>query len=464
MRLKVLVVSVLCPNLLFCQTDSNLVLKALTEAEAFKQSASVPNNAQYTFLLGLQIGTLLDGLNKARSAGDVDKIRNVEAESEIEQSAAQIDPLIQAPGARGTDQWSALCLDVANLMASYGGRTRFYCPSAEAVFHNKIGCNELANNPRDPQWPSNTFWLKAIEFDDINVTQALPVCETAAGMAPIQPHYLYLYGRVLDAAKRYGEAYRQYSRAAENGYVAAMTRIGEMYMDATGVPKSVSDGLNWIRRGAEAGDTSAMIDLGIAYQKGTGVPKSGADAVAWYTKAVHRWPNDFLAMNKLGQIYRDGEVVPRDYHLASEWFRNAALHGDPWGQINLGIQYQNGWGVEKDTDMARSLYSQAAKSNNILAAKTATELGSHIQPSQVITGVAVAAGIIALIAILSSSNSSHDQPPSDSPKKSNAYDDILEKQREDDARRARERANCAGGAFGASDSVAAYTSCLGGIR
>ncbi len=461
MRLKVLVVSVLCPNLLFCQTDSNLVLKALTEAEAFKQSASVPKNTPDGFLLGVAIDQVLDALTKARSAGDVNKISDYENMFTIVEDAYNIGSYMQISGARGTDQWSGLCLDVANLMAFNGYNRRFYCPSAESVFHNKFSCNELANDPMDAQWPDGG---NGIEFDEINITQALPACEAAAGMAPIQPHYVYLYGRVLDAAKRYGEAYRQYSRAAENGYAAAMTDIGEMYMDAKGVPKSVSDGLSWTRRGAEAGNPAAMINLGTAYQEGIGVPKSGANAVAWYSKVVDRWPSNVLALNKLGQVYRDGEVVPRDYNLAFEWFRKSALYGDPWGQINLGIQYQNGWGVEKNTDMARSLYSRAAKSKDLVAAKTATELGSHIQPSQVITGVAVAAGIIALIAILSSSNSSHDQPPSDSPKKSNAYDDILEKQREDDARRARERASCAAGAFGASDSVAAYTSCLGGIR
>jgi hypothetical protein len=45
-----------------------------------------------------------------------------------------------------------------------------------------------------------------VDFEKIQVDQALPVCKQAAERQPVRPRYQDLYGRVLDAAKRYPEA------------------------------------------------------------------------------------------------------------------------------------------------------------------------------------------------------------------------------------------------------------------
>ena len=131
---------------------SGLVSKALSEAEAFKQVARFPN-ARYTFLLGMQIDTVLYGLRKASSEGDGDRASD-ENIGLVGGGAAQIGKFMKLPDAIGKDQWSVLCLDLANLMAtsstSRASKRWFYCPGAEAVFA-KI----FPPEPKHP-WPDIT--------------------------------------------------------------------------------------------------------------------------------------------------------------------------------------------------------------------------------------------------------------------------------------------------------------------
>jgi hypothetical protein len=119
-----------------CQNDSGLVSKALREAEAFKQFASVPGDREdvKNVFLRLDIDDLIRGLRAANPTGDVDRNSTPEIRTTLESGAGHVGDFMKLPGATGNDQWSVLCLDLANLIARSGGRTRFYCPTAEAVF------------------------------------------------------------------------------------------------------------------------------------------------------------------------------------------------------------------------------------------------------------------------------------------------------------------------------------------
>src|SRR5580692_9682708 len=68
-----------------------------------------------------------------------------------------------------------------------------------------LRCDQLADSYDDAQRVG-----PGVPIDQINVSEALPVCQRAAVRQPARPRYQYLYGRVLDAAKRYGEAVQQY--------------------------------------------------------------------------------------------------------------------------------------------------------------------------------------------------------------------------------------------------------------
>ena len=64
--------------------------------------------------------------------------------------------------------------------------------------------------------------------------------------------------------------------------------------------------------------------------------------------------------NRLGQLYEDGQGVPRDYMEALKWYRIAADQGDIWAQSAVGRFYQKGYGVRQDDEEACFWFSLAA--------------------------------------------------------------------------------------------------------
>src|SRR5581483_3423232 len=65
-------------------------------------------------------------------------------------------------------------------------------------------CDALAAAPMDPRTAAG------VDMDQIDVDQALPACQEAARGGGDRAHYQFLYGRVLEASKRYGEAAQEY--------------------------------------------------------------------------------------------------------------------------------------------------------------------------------------------------------------------------------------------------------------
>ena len=63
----------------------------------------------------------------------------------------------------------------------------------------------------------------------------------------------------------------------------------------------------------------------------------------------------------LGVMYRNGYGVERDYAEASKWYLKSAEQGNSVGQRNLGLLYENGFGVEKDYNEAIKWYRKSAE-------------------------------------------------------------------------------------------------------
>jgi len=63
---------------------------------------------------------------------------------------------------------------------------------------------------------------------------------------------------------------------------------------------------------------------------------------------------------RLGQLYEDGQGVPRDYVEALRWYRMDADQGDVWAQLSVGRFYEKGSGVDQDDAEACFWFSLAA--------------------------------------------------------------------------------------------------------
>lgn len=123
--------------------------------------------------------------------------------------------------------------------------------------------------------------------------------------------------------------------------------------------------------------SASLLMLGImsVNAKTPRTPKANPDsvAVAQRTEAIRDSLNvimdkakagDAPAMNEVGTWYYTGKHVSRDYKQAYEWWKKASLKSDVRAIANLGMCYQLGHGVERDSVDAVRLYEKSIKEGN----------------------------------------------------------------------------------------------------
>jgi TPR repeat protein len=192
----------------------------------------------------------------------------------------------------------------------------------------------------------------------------------------------------LERERKYDEAVKWYTRAAEQGFGASQLNLAQMYETGMGVKENDAEAKKWYRRSAEAGDGEAlyrlavlsdrtgdpaeaarlygrgvahddyraMLGLGELYEHGRGVRKDMARAVQLYERAADRsnW-----AQFKLGVLYYKGEGIPKDRAKAIQWWKKAADGGNAKAQNNVGVMYDRGLGVPRDYGQALERYLAA---------------------------------------------------------------------------------------------------------
>ncbi len=111
------------------------------------------------------------------------------------------------------------------------------------------------------------------------------------------------------------------------------------------------------------------------YRGDDGYPKDGKKAMLCFNRAAELGSSE--AMNVLGTIYKEGQLVNKDNRIAVDWFYRAlkAKSSNYYAAYNLGTMYFYGEGVEKDADKAYEFLTAAGDlargSNNKLCAKCA---------------------------------------------------------------------------------------------
>jgi hypothetical protein len=98
---------------------------------------------------------------------------------------------------------------------------------------------------------------------------------------------------------------------------------------------------------------------------------------------------DAEAQFELGKNYETGRIgLPKDLALAEHWYREAAAQGDSFAEASLGILYQFGKGVHRDSVLALMWYeiaiaraqsgdrnSIAELRDDVIAGMTAAQIG-----------------------------------------------------------------------------------------
>lgn len=146
--------------------------------------------------------------------------------------------------------------------------------------------------------------------------------------------------------KNFKEAFKWYSRAAEQGYLPAQTNLGIMYNEGKGTEKDMNQALRWYASAAQRGNEAAQTHLGLCYEEGLGVSRDNDEAFKWTKRAAEKGMPE--AQNSLAFMYMEGMGTAANPKEAVRWCRKAAEQDYDDAQFNLGMCYLNGTGIPEN--------------------------------------------------------------------------------------------------------------------
>ena len=197
-------------------------------------------------------------------------------------------------------------------------------------------------------------------------------------------YYYWGYGEIV---QNYELAVQWWEKSAEQGLCDAQYNLGVCYDIGRGVSKDVGKAVEWYLKAAKLGFIDAQYILGRYY-------RTGKDAKYWFSKAAkqgHKDAQDELysqavkdyqnkyyslafpmfmelaeldhayALHALGICYEYGNGVTKNTVRAVECYRKAALKGNISGQYSLGLCYKYGIGVQKNMTKANEWLQKAAE-------------------------------------------------------------------------------------------------------
>lgn len=155
-------------------------------------------------------------------------------------------------------------------------------------------------------------------------------------------------------AVEYGE------KAAKQGSIKSMELIGKLFFKGTGLDHLSAEvkkqsALRWFKAGAKKGSLSAMVDLADLYRLGHGTKQNYKKALSWY-EDVRKELN---------------VIVTADPSKASAQANKTAIAK---AFNNLAVMHANGWGTEKNTEVAITYFDTAQGLGHPNAGKNAEAL------------------------------------------------------------------------------------------
>lgn len=162
----------------------------------------------------------------------------------------------------------------------------------------------------------------------------------------------YVYERGYGVAENEAMAINWYTKAANNGHLKSMKRLGSLYLQ-----KDPNLAISWWGKAARTGDVQSMTNLGYIYAYGIAdrndFSTDYAKSLYWYEMAANH--NDWYSYGKIGWYYYGGQGTSINYSKAVECFTIGAEHNDS-GSINgLAYCYAYGKGVPRDFKKAHEL-------------------------------------------------------------------------------------------------------------
>ncbi|WP_377292317.1 tetratricopeptide repeat protein [Rhizobium sp. SG2393] len=173
---------------------------------------------------------------------------------------------------------------------------------------------------------------------------------------------VYREGKVV--APDYPKALTLYKEALEGGNTSVLSKIGNLYYrNAADLGADPKEALPLLEKGTADGDAWAMASLGDIYREGKIVPKDLNKALELYTAALDK--GNTSVVGKLGNLYyRNADELKVDPAKAIDFFKQGADSGDAWAMASLADVYREGKIVPADTATASELYEKSYAGGN----------------------------------------------------------------------------------------------------
>ncbi|WP_186579737.1 tetratricopeptide repeat protein [Aquibacillus kalidii] len=176
----------------------------------------------------------------------------------------------------------------------------------------------------------------------------------------------YFVGKVVEHDLE--KTYFYYKEAAEKGHADALNNYADMYLRGEYVEKNEERALELFKKAADKGVPESMYTLGYMYENGVGTEVDMVESKRWFTEsALH---GDLFAANRLGHEAVESGLGDE----AISWYKLAADQGDPYGDYNLGMCYENGIGTQVNMKKAKYWYQKAALKGDEQAKQRLKEL------------------------------------------------------------------------------------------
>ncbi|CAO3642117.1 unnamed protein product [Cunninghamella blakesleeana] len=137
--------------------------------------------------------------------------------------------------------------------------------------------------------------------------------------------------------------------------------LGYLYLKGRGTKEDAFEAIGWLEKSAQQGFTEAIEELTAVYLRGHGnVAKDEKKAYSICMLGADHIP---FCQATLGDMYRNGWGVGRDYQKAFQYYQTAASHNEPYpyAQHMMGEMFLNGEGVPYDFGVAKENFIMAAK-------------------------------------------------------------------------------------------------------
>lgn len=170
--------------------------------------------------------------------------------------------------------------------------------------------------------------------------------------------------------KNMNKAIKNYKKAYKRGdsYCAFRIAWAYLYGNVDGIPRNISEGVNWLEKGIKMNSIACMnelADLCLLEDSTFSKIHNPSKAIELYMQAAKHGSAD--AYLSLGNLYFEGKYMPKDDKAFYEKMLKASELGSSGGTYNVYWCYANGVGCEVDLAKSKEYLQKAADMGDVYA-------------------------------------------------------------------------------------------------